>query len=77
MMEALARSLSAFNPNVSELNTLYVSSCFDPRFAGPKERTKFVGAMGREGHQNVQMVESFLNSGWIVYDVNNQRKQHA
>ncbi len=69
MIGILSRSLESFSMTLPELNTMYVSSCFDPRFLGPKERNKFLDPLKEKGQTNVQMIESFLNSGWIVYDV--------
>ena len=66
---ALAKALDVFNLDVPEINTLYVSSCFDPRFAGPKQRKKFLQKVGGGQSGQMQVVESFLNSGWIVYEV--------
>jgi hypothetical protein len=68
-MELLSKSLSSFSLDREELNTLYVSSCFDPRFLGPKDRGKFLKKLSDAGMADCQMVESFLNSGWIVYDI--------
>lgn len=69
MMNVLSKALEVFDPTLPEINTLYVSSCYDPRFLGPKEREQFFKRLKDEGHTNFQMIESFLNSGWIVYDV--------
>jgi hypothetical protein len=68
-MDLLSRSLDAFNLDRKELNTFYASSCFDPRFLGPKERSKFLKKLSDNGMTDYQVVESFLNSGWIVYDI--------
>jgi hypothetical protein len=72
MINILAKALDSFNVDTRELNTLYVSSCFDPRFAGPQERLKFFNKLSKEGYKDMQIIESFLNSGWIVYDIENK-----
>ena len=68
-MNILAKSIDAFKVSLPEVNTVYTSSCFDPRFLGAKERGVFLARLKKNGFSNVQLVESFLNSGWIVYDV--------
>jgi len=67
----LATALDGFKMELPEINSLYVSSCYDPRFLKPIEREKIFKALKKQGHKNIQMIESFLNSGWIVYDVEN------
>jgi hypothetical protein len=64
----LANAVSGFG--VGHVNTLYFSSIFDPRFAGPSARKKYVSDLRKKDMADgVQVVESFLNSGWIVYDI--------
>lgn len=65
----LAKALEGFKLDLPEINSLYVSSCYDPRFLKPAERNKMIKQLRQAGHSNVQMIESFLNSGWIVYDI--------
>ncbi|MBI3633593.1 MAG: hypothetical protein HY226_04860 [Candidatus Vogelbacteria bacterium] len=69
LLGAIASAMDSFELALPQLNTLYVSSCFDPRFAGPKSRLKFLDDLRMKGFDNIQIVESFLNSGWIIYDV--------
>jgi hypothetical protein len=69
MINILAKATNSLDVKLHELNSLYVSSCFDPRFAGPKERLKFFNKLQGEGYKDMQIIESFLNSGWIVYDI--------
>lgn len=70
MIGIIAKAISVWPLAVRELNTIYVSSCFDPRFSRPKERRRFIDNLARSGHRGIQIVESFLNSGWIAYEVN-------
>lgn len=65
----LSLALDNMKLEVPEINSLYVSSCYDPRFLKPAERGKMLKALQTQGHSNIQMIESFLNSGWIVYDL--------
>jgi hypothetical protein len=65
----LAKAMNGFPLKKPELNTVYASSVFDPRFAGPKERKSFIKQLRNKGHNNFQVIESFLNSGWVVYDI--------
>jgi hypothetical protein len=65
---SLANAVSGFG--VDRLNTLYFSSIFDPRFAGSSSRKKFVDELNkRKMGEGVQVVESFLNGGWVIYDI--------
>lgn len=68
----LSKALDGFRLEVPEINSLYVSSCYDPRFLKPIERGNLLKKLQDKGHSNIQIIESFLNSGWIVYNINNK-----
>jgi hypothetical protein len=66
----LAAALENMQLETEEINSLYVSSCYDPRFLKPSGRQELLKKLRKKGYKNIQMIESFLNSGWIVYDIN-------
>lgn len=68
-VETLAKATTNFQLDNKDLNTFYASSCFDPRFLGSNGRKNVFESLSKKGFKDFQVVESFLNSGWIVYDV--------
>lgn len=65
---SLAKAVDIFG--LEDINSIYFSSIFDPRFAGPKARKDFIKYLKSSGmSRGTQIIESFLNGGWIVYDL--------
>jgi hypothetical protein len=74
-VKTLTNAIEGMDLDRQELNTMYVSSCFDPRFIGPEGRKAFVRKLQNAGFSDFQMIESFLNSGWVIYDVEDRKQE--